>query len=148
MTPADLVAYLAHLDTRGLAGATRRRKTYAAKSLFGFLHRAGHIPHNPAQGMLPPRSEQTEPRVLSVAEYQALLRACSHHPRDAAITELFLQTGIRLSELTRLQVGDVQLPGRITREAETVGRLHILGRGRKARWIPLNKKPAAPQRHG
>ena len=83
--PADLVAYLAHLDARGLAGATRRRKTYACRSFFDYLYHAGHIPHNPAEGMIPPRSEQTEPRVLSADEYQALLRACSHHPRDAAI---------------------------------------------------------------
>ena len=140
VTPADLDAYLAHLDDRELAGSTRRRKTYAARSFFGYLHRAGKVPRNPAQGMIPPRSEQTEPRVLSKAEYQTLLRACSHHPRDATIIELFLQTGIRLSELTRLQVGDVQLPGRITRDAETLGRMHILGKGRKARWIPLNHK--------
>lgn len=52
--------------------------------------------------------------------------------------ELFLKTGIRLSELSSLQVGDVQLLGRITREAETVGRLHILGKVRKARWTGVN----------
>lgn len=140
ISPSTLEAYLAYLDQRGLAGASRRRKTYACKSLFAYLCRSGVIPSNPAEQLRPPRSEQKEPRVLSKAEYQALLRACSHHPRDAAIIELFLQTGMRLSELVRLQVGDVQLPGRITREAETVGRLHILGKGRKARWIPLNYK--------
>jgi integrase/recombinase XerC len=140
VTPCDLEAFLAQLDRRGLAGATRRRKVYAAKSLFTYLHRAGHISHNPTEGLVAPRSEQKEPRVLSVAEYQALLRACSHHPRDAAILELLLQTGMRLSELVGLQLGDVELPGRITRDAETVGRLHILGKGRKARWIPLNYK--------
>jgi integrase/recombinase XerC len=83
-----------------------------------------------------PRSQQKEPRVLSVVEYQALLRACSHHP----IIELLLQTGIRLSELVWLQLGDVELPGRISREAETLGRLHILAKGRKERYIPLNYK--------
>ena len=140
VVPADLDAFLAHLDRRGLAGASRRRKTYASKSFFAFLHRAGHIPQNPAQELIPPRSERKEPRVLSAAEYQALLRACSHHPRDSAIIELLLQTGIRLSELTRLRVTDVELPRRITRDAETVGRTHILAKGRKTRWIPLNYK--------
>jgi site-specific recombinase XerD len=136
----DLDNYLAHMDRHRLAGATRRRKTYACKSLFAFLHRSEVIPYNPAERMVPPRAEQKEPRVLSKAEYQGLLRACSHHPRDAAILELLLQTGIRLSEVVRLRLGDVALPGRITREAETVGRLHILGKGRKTRWIPLNYK--------
>ena len=135
-----LQGYLADLDRRKLAGATRRRKTYAVKSFFTFLHRSGHLPSNPAEQLIPPRSEQKEPRVLSRSEYQALLRACSHHTRDAAIIELLLQTGIRLSELTRLELCDVELPGRITRDADTVGRLHILGKGRKDRWLPLNHK--------
>jgi len=136
----SLQGYLAELDRRGLAGATRRRKTYAVKSFFSFLYRSGQLPDNPAEQLIPPRSEQKEPRVLSKVEYQALLRACSHHPRDAAIIELLLQTGIRLSELTRLELGDVELPGRITKDADTVGRLHILGKGRKDRWLPLNHK--------
>ena len=70
-----LEGYLADLDRRKLAGATRRRKTYAIKSFFTFLHRSGHLPGNPAEQLIPPRSEQKEPRVLSKVEYQALLRA-------------------------------------------------------------------------
>jgi len=140
VTLADLEAYLAELDCRVLAGSSRRRKTYACKSWFAFLLRAGQIEHDPSRQLVPPRAEQKEPRVLSRAEYAALLRACSHHPRDAAIIELLLQTGIRLSELCHLTVDDVHLPARITQDAETVGRMHILAKGRKARWIPLNHK--------
>ena len=136
----DLEAYLAHLDRRGLAGASRRRKTYAIKSFFSFLLRSDLIPRDPSERLIPPRSEQAEPRVLSKEEYEALLRACSHHTRGAAIIELLLQTGIRLSELTGLRVSDVELPGRIGRDENAVGRLHIVGKGRKARWIPLNYK--------
>ena len=139
-TLSDLESFLAHLDRRGLAGASRRRKTYACKSFFAYLHRSGAISDDPSLWLVPPRTEQAEPRVLSMTEYEALLRACSHHPRDAAIIELLLQTGIRLSELAGLRLGDVELPKRITKEAETVGRLRILGKGRKARWIPLNYK--------
>lgn len=137
---SDLEAYLAHLDRRGLAGASRRRRTYACKSFFTYLHRSGLISDDPSLWLVPPRAEQAEPRVLSKAEYEALLRASSHHPRDAAIIELLLQTGIRLSELAGLTLGDIELPKRITKEAETVGRLHIVGKGRKTRWIPLNHK--------
>lgn len=137
---AQLEGYLAYLDRRGLSGASRRRKTYACKSFCAFLYRSDYLPQNPAERLMPPKAEQKEPRVLSRAEYQALLRACSHHPRDAAIVELLLQTGIRLAELTQLQRNDVELPGRIGRDAEAVGRLHIVGKGRKSRWIPLNYK--------
>ena len=136
----ELEAYLAELDRRGLAGASRKRKTYAIKSLFGFLYRSGYLARDPAERLIPPRTEQREPRVLTKMEYEALLRACSHHPRDSAVNELLLQTGIRLAELARLALHDVELPARIGRDAEALGRLHILGKGRKERWIPLNYK--------
>ena len=136
----DLEAYLAELDRRSLAGASRKRKTYAIKSFFAFLYRSGGIVRDVSERLIPPRTEQKEPRFLSKAEYEDLLRACSHHPRDAAIIELLLQTGLRLSEVTRLAVHDVELPARIGRDAEALGRLHILGKGRKERWIPLNYK--------
>ena len=136
----DLEAYLAHLDRRGLAGASRKRKTYSIKSLFGFLYRSGYTTTNVAETLIPPRTEQKEPRFLNEREFQALLRACSHHPRDSALVELLLQTGLRLSEAAHLTLDDVDLPGRIGRGAETVGRLHVMGKGRKDRWIPLNYK--------
>ena len=136
----DLEAFLAELDHRGLAGSSRRRKVYAIKSFFAFLYRSGHMAGNPSDGLVPPKSEQKEPRVLSKGEYEALLRACSHHPRDSAIIELLLQTGLRLSEVARLTLDDVELPRRIGKDAETMGRLHTVGKGRKERWIPLNYK--------
>ena len=57
---------------------------------------------------------KNELRFLTEAEYQSLLREYSHKPRDAAIIELFLQTGMRLSELAKLQLHDVEIPKRIT----------------------------------
>lgn len=140
VSPEVLEAYQAHLDARGLAGSSRRRKTYALKAFFGYLHRRGLLDHDPSENLLCPRSEQREPRVLSRREYESLLRACSHCPRDAAIIELLLQTGIRLAELSQLRLQDLELPGRIGRDADAVGRLHIVAKGRKERWIPLNHK--------
>lgn len=140
LSPRDLEAYLADLDRRQYAGASRKRKTYAMKSLFRFLYDSGYTPQDISQRLIPPRSEYKEPRVLTKDEYTALLRACSHHTRDSAIVEVLLQTGIRLSELAKLRLDDVDLPGRIGRDPEAMGRLHILGKGRKDRWIPLNYK--------
>jgi len=140
LSPRQLEAYLAELDRRGRAGASRKRKTYAIKSLFGFLYHAAYLSRNVAESLIPPRTEQKEPRFLSAQEYEALLRACSHHARDAALIELLLQTGLRLSEVAHLTLEDVELPGRIGRDTETVGRVHVLGKGRKDRWLPLNYK--------
>ena len=136
----DLEAYLADLDRRGYAGTSRRQKTYAIKSFFAFLKQYGYVDHSVVQSLIPPKVEVKEPRVLSEQEYQALLRACSHEVRDAAIVELLLQTGIRLSELAKLSLDDVELPARISRDPDNTGRLHVVGKGSKSRTIPLNYK--------
>jgi site-specific recombinase XerD len=90
--------------------------------------------------LVPPAREHKEPRVLTTREYQALLRACSHDIRDAAIIELLLQTGIRLSELARLTLDDVDLRKRVSRDPTNVGTLFVHGKGRKERTITLNYK--------
>jgi site-specific recombinase XerD len=143
--PADvrlshLTGFLAELDRRGYSGVSRRRKTASIKSFFRFLKVFDLITHNPSEQLTPPEHESKEPRFLTAQEYQALLRACSHHPRDAAIIELLLQTGIRLSEVARLSVADIELPARINRDPENTGSIYIQGKGRKSRTLPLNYK--------
>jgi site-specific recombinase XerD len=137
---SDLQAYMADLDVKGYSGITRRRKTASIKAFFGFLNNIGLVAGNPAQRLVPPEREYKEPRFLTTQEYQALLRACSHNTRDAAIIELILQTGIRLSEVARLTIHDVELPARISRDPANTGSIHIRGKGRKERTLPLNYK--------
>lgn len=135
-----LQIYLARLDERKLSGATRRRKVAVIKTFFHFLMTSEYIRRDPSRELVPPQREYREPRFLSRAEYQALLRACSQDPRGAAIIELILQTGIKLSEMAQLTTSDVQLPARIDREPENTGSLTIHGKGRKNRIVPLNYK--------
>ena len=52
------------------------------KSLFRFLRDSGSLTEDVARRLIPLHTEHKEPRVLSKAEYTALLRACVHHPRD------------------------------------------------------------------
>lgn len=137
---SHLQAFLAELDVRGLTGVTRRRKTASIKAFFGYLTSINLIPRDIAQQLVPPEREYNEPRFLTTQEYQALLRACAHEPRDAAIIELILQTGIRLSEVARLTVDDVELPARINRDPANTGSLYVQGKGRKNRTLPLNYK--------
>ncbi len=140
VTLQHLTGYQAEMDKRGYQPSTRSRKTHAIKSWFKFLYHQGVIAHNVAERLIPPRAVKPEPRFLSEAEYQRLLRACSHHPRDAAIIELFLQTGMRLSELARLSLGDLELPAKITRDPDNMGTAHITRKGGKVDTIPLNYK--------
>jgi len=136
----DLEAYQAEMDRRGYKAATRERKTYAIKTFFKWLHRQGLVASNVASQLVPPRAQKTEPRYLSKSEYQALLRACSHQPRDAAIIEVYLQTGMRLSELARLTLADVELPKRISRDPDNMGWVRVTRKGGKIEEIPLNYK--------
>ncbi len=137
---SHLQVFLADLDARGLTGVTRRRKTASIKAFFGFLTAHGLLARNPARALIPPEREHKEPRFLTTQEYRALLRACAHQTRDAAIIELMLQTGLRLSEVARLTVDDVELPPRINRDPSNTGSIFIRGKGRKSRTLPLNYK--------
>jgi len=62
--------------------------------------------------------------VLTEGEYKRLQLPCTHETRDAAIIEILLQTGMHLSELTRLSLSDVQLPTKVNRDEGKRGRGH------------------------
>jgi integrase/recombinase XerD len=129
---AKIERYLAELERQGFTGATRKRKTVAIRSFLNFLYQDGYIQSNISKQIIPPFVDNKMPRYLTEAEYNRLRSTCSGSPRDVAIIELLLQTGMRLSELTHLKMDDVDL-------AEDAGYIRITGiRSRKERVIPLN----------
>jgi site-specific recombinase XerD len=137
---AHLNAYLAELDRKGYSGAARRRQLSSIKSLFHFLLETGAISADPTQKLIPPEREYKQPRVLTEPEYKRLQLTCAHQTRDAAIIEVLLQTGMRLSELSRLTVAQLELPVKVTRDVTSVGAVRIFGKGRKDRTLTLNWK--------
>lgn len=140
VTPGHLERYFAVLDVRGLAGATRRRQLAAVTSFFGFLQYQGLVPVSPAQDLVPPKREQEPPRVLTDKEYKRLQDAVQFDVRDAAIIELLLQTGLRLSELAGLTLPAVSLPQKISKDPAGAGSIALHGKGRKGRIVTLNWK--------
>ncbi|OGD07652.1 hypothetical protein A2899_02815 [Candidatus Amesbacteria bacterium RIFCSPLOWO2_01_FULL_49_25] len=133
--------YLAELDRRGIAGATRKRKVVSIRSFLTFLYQDGYIATNIGKRIIPPRTDFKNPRFLTEREYKRLLDAASQNPRDFAIIQLLLQTGIKLSEITRLSLNDVELSDTKLPEQKEGGYLHIIGSERqKERTIPLNNK--------
>jgi len=127
--------YVAHLENEGFASLTRKRKVVAIRSFLSFLCQDGYIDTNIAKKIVLPFTESTTPNVLTQTECDKLRKACADSPRDSAIIELILQTGIKLSELVHLTVNDVQL------DKKDQGFMRILGsRGKKERMIPLNNK--------
>ncbi|MBE0573345.1 tyrosine-type recombinase/integrase, partial [Candidatus Dojkabacteria bacterium] len=136
----QLERYLAELDRRGLAGTTRKRKVVSIRSFLWYLYQDSYISTNLSKRIIPPFADANSLRYLTKSEYDRLLKASSHKLRDYALIQLLLQTGIKLSELTRLTISDVQLPSIIS-ESKEVGVLHIMGnKSKKGRTIPLNTK--------
>jgi integrase/recombinase XerC len=126
--------YLAGLERRGFAGATRKRKTIAIRSFLKFLYQDQYISGNLAKHVIPPFVDNKMPTFLTEAEYNRLRDACADKTRDAAIVELLLQTGIRLSELTRLTLDDIEL-------IDDGSFVRIRGsRVREERMLPLDTK--------
>lgn len=132
--PLAIRAFLASLHRERLCKATLARKVAALRSFYGYLLRNGMVAANPAELVQLPRREQYIPVVLSVDEMQALLETAFPEDeigrRDRAMIELFYSTGIRLSELTGLNIEDVHL-----RE----GLVKVRGKGRKERIVPAGR---------
>lgn len=102
------------------------------------------IRYSPAEDLLPPERETRPPRVLTEDEYTRLRDAASDHPRDAALIELALQTGLRLSEIARLKTSDLVLPPPSTDTA--IGHVRVVGRGTHGRTVTLNDRACAALR--
>src|SRR5215211_4866091 len=126
--------YAAELEQKGFASLTRKRKVVAIRSFLAFLHQEHYLTTNLALRVVLPFTENTTPFILTQSECDRLRKACADTPRDLAIVELLLQTGIKLSELVHLTLDDIQM-------GEEEGFMRILGsRGKKERLIPLNNK--------
>jgi integrase/recombinase XerD len=138
-----LAGYLAHCGAAGQAASSRRRSVAAIRSFFAFLVAEGTIRHSPAAMLLPPERETRPPRVLTEDEYTRLRAAASDNPRDLAIIELALQTGLRVLEIARLRRVDVVLPHKTQDPAAAVGSVRVIGRGSHSRVVTLNVRACA-----
>jgi integrase/recombinase XerC len=97
-------------------GSVNKVKT-SLKSFFNWLAASGHIPSNPAAAIRIRHVYRPAPETLTDVEKKRLLKAISNFRgkkafRDFAIVSLFLNTGIRVSELVGLDIDDVNLPER------------------------------------
>jgi site-specific recombinase XerD len=116
-TPADITKshlseYLSSLSDQGLSGRTRVRKLAAIKEYFRFLVGQGILPVSPAESISAPKRERNGRTYLTPQEYTRLLSLAGSNPRDYAILQVFLQTGIRISELCSLTLPVVDLADR------------------------------------
>jgi integrase/recombinase XerC len=108
----DINKFLGHLAKQETTGKTRYRKVVAIKKFFAFLKENQIVNNNPADTIIPPLKEKRLPHVLKKNEYKALLFEAEKNPRDYAIIQTILQTGLRVSEVTNLTIGDIDLPNK------------------------------------
>ena len=145
MTTRLLRAHLAWLSEQGYARSTIGRRLAAVRSWCRFLCRQGTLSANPALGLRGPRQDKKLPHFVSREDMARLLETPPAGTplglRDRAILETLYSAGLRVSELTGLDVGDVDL---------NEGVAMVRGKGRKerlallgppaveaiARWIP------------
>ncbi len=131
---ADLRAYLSARHREGLAPPTLQRRLSALRTLFRWLAREKVIRRDPTTGLRAPRHRRRLPATLEVDQVNALLDDHGDDPlarRDQAIMELFYSSGLRLAELTGLDLGDLDL---------TEGLVQVTGKGRKTRRVPVGRK--------
>ncbi|MGX4584736.1 site-specific tyrosine recombinase XerD [Paenibacillus chitinolyticus] len=132
-----VVSYISRLKQLGRATATQSRTLVSIRSLYGYMIRCGRMDFDPTRDIENPKQEKKLPQVLTMDEMERLLAApqtdTSNGIRDKAMLEVLYATGIRVSELISLDVGDVNT---------SLGFVRCVGSGAKERIIPLGSMAA------
>lgn len=130
----DLYRYLSWLVQERQEGASARsRKVSSLRSFFNYLStKIQVIEQNPTEGLESPKKAKALPRYLDLSESQQLIRQVAHSDdpsryRDYCILVLFLNCGMRLSELCGIDVNDIK-----------DGTIRVTGKGNKERTLYLN----------
>jgi integrase/recombinase XerC len=133
--------WLAWLYTLGLEVPSIRRKLAAVRSLFRFMQREGIVEVNVARLLRTPKAPIKLPEVMSAEHTNRLIDAVASNDlerpypaRDRALFELLYGCGVRVSELSGLNLEDLD---------RSEGWLRVRGKGRKERQVPLPGKAAA-----
>jgi integrase/recombinase XerC len=133
-------AFVASQHRKGLSGTSLQRQLSAIRTLFAFLCRHDLADNNPAMGVPAPKAPKRLPETLSVDQLDCLLAfsgddalAC----RDRALFELLYGCGLRLSELSGLDLGDIDW------QQQAVS---VIGKGHKQRRVPFGDKAEVAMR--
>ena len=135
----NMLSYMLNLKERGYAATTIARKVAAARSFFGFMVAEGLIKTDPTENMSSPSVGKALPKPIPISQVRLLLEqpaklTTSEAKRDRAMLELLYASGMRISELVALNMGDVNFEGDYF--------VRCLGKGRKERIIPLYQQIA------
>ncbi len=134
ITRIVVIEHLVHLARKGLTVRTQARHLVSIKALFRFLVEERLLETDPSALVEAPKLGRYLPEVLSFEEVERLLQAPpTQDPRgirDRAMLEVLYATGLRVSELVRLTIPELDLD---------MGLLRVLGKGDKQRIVPLGE---------
>jgi len=135
----NMLSHLLDLKERGYVATTIARKVAAARSFFGFLVAEGTIKTDPTENMSSPSVGKALPKPIPINQVRLLLEqpaklSTAEAKRDRAMLELLYASGMRISELVALNLGDVNTEGDYF--------VRCFGKGRKERIIPLYEQIA------
>jgi len=134
ITSLQVREFLAQLREKNYQKTTVVRKLATIRSFYKFLLKKGHIGANPLADIQTPKVDKRLPHFLAVEEVEKLLNAPNGSSfqsiRDRAILEVLYSTGLRVSELTALNVADIDTTGEI---------IKARGKGRRERVMPIGR---------
>ncbi|KPG99695.1 recombinase XerC [Pseudomonas sp. RIT-PI-q] len=124
-----------HLHGKGQSSRSLARLLSAVRGLYRYLNREGLCEHDPASGLATPKDKRQLPKVIDTDRALQLFEGAVEDDflarRDQAILELFYSSGLRLSELTGLNLDHLDLAD---------GMVQVLGKGSKTRLLPVGRK--------
>lgn len=134
----DIRSHIASRHRQGLSSKSLQRELSAIRSFYDYLLKKGLAEVNPAQHIKAPKQPRKLPKTLDVDQLSGLLEAGASsllEVRDLAMFELFYSSGLRLSELSALDLTDLDLP-----DSTLIVRS---GKGGKSRILPVGSKAVA-----
>jgi len=138
LSPTDitydrLTCFLGDLNASGVSIRTQARCVSSLKAFFKYLRYDGKIEINPASLLETPKIGKSLPKVLSIEEVEALIRAVNvekpEGQRNKAIIETLYSCGLRVSELVNLKISNTNFQ---------LGYIKVEGKGNKERIVPLH----------
>jgi len=133
-----MLSYLLNLKERGYAATTKARKVAATRSFSKFLVAEGIVKEDPTEKLDSPKVGKALPKPISHSQAMLLIEqpaklSTPEAKRDKAMLELLYASGMRVSELVSLNLGDVDTEG---------GSVRCFGKGNKERIIPIAPRAA------
>ena len=128
----DIRIYINYLNKNNYSKRTLARKIAILKSLFKYLNREGFINNNPMVYIKSPKLDKRLPNFMYEYQIEKLLSVPDQETpqglRDYCILEVLYGTGLRVSELVNLTMGDIHLEE---------GYIRVIGKGNKERIVPI-----------